>query len=187
VATVHTFYVGDSWGSAGDIEIMSATSLDDVAVDRVTGRVFVSDKAMLPAADGSYRTNGGGAVYVIEKRQVRVLASGAELHNPNGLAADGAGGVWVVDGAGRVYRLDTAGAMQDVARGPGLSLDGVALFGERMFVSDWDSGTIWERVNGRWLAVVHGVVTPADIGLDTKRHRILVPSFGAGTLEGWNF
>ena len=185
VATVRTFYLADG-ASAGDIEIQSATMLNDIAVDRVTGRVFVSDTAMLPAADGSYRPQGGGAVYVIEKRQLRVLAEGPELHNPNGLAADGAGGVWVVDGQGRVYRLDASGAMHDVARGPGLSLDGIALLGERMFVSDWDSGTVWERVDAGWRAVIRGVVTPADIGLDNKRHRILVPSIRAGALEAWD-
>jgi DNA-binding beta-propeller fold protein YncE len=186
VATVRTFYLADG-APASDIEIMTATLLNDVAVDPVAGRVFVSDTAMLPAADGSYKPNGGDAIYVIEKRQVRPLAQGPDLRNPSGLASDGAGGVWVVDGDGRVYRIDAAGAMVDVARGPGKSLDGIVLLGTRMFVSDWDSGTVWERdALGRWLPVVHGIMKPADIGLDTKRRRLLVPSIQDGILEGWD-
>ena len=98
------------------------------------------DPGVLRAADGSGSPNGGDAVYVIEKRQARALAQGRELHNPSGLAADGAGGVWVTDGDGRVYRLDANGSIEDVTRGPGGALDGIALLGGRMFVT--------ERVHG---------------------------------------
>jgi DNA-binding beta-propeller fold protein YncE len=185
-ATVRTFYVADGT-PAGDIEIVSATSLSDVAVDSVTGRVYVSDCAMLPSADGSRQPNGGDAIYVIEKRVARTLAQGRQLRNPNGLASDGAGGVWVVDGDGRLYRIESDGAMQDLARGPGKSLDGIVLLGSRMFVSDWDSGTIWERgADGGWSAFIRGVVTPADIGFDSKRRRLIVPSIRAGALEAWD-
>jgi hypothetical protein len=184
VATVRLFYLADGT-PAGEIEIPSATFLRDIAVDRVTGRVFVSDPALLRAADGSDRPNGGDAVYVIEKREVRPLAQGRELRNPSGLAPDGAGGVWVADGDGRVYRLDAGGAMHDVTRGPGRPLDGIALLGTRLFVSERDTGTIWERTGDRWTTVVRGLKTPADLALDTKRHRLLVPSGGA--LEAWDF
>jgi DNA-binding beta-propeller fold protein YncE len=186
VATVRTFYLNDGT-SAGDIEIVTASFLNDVAVDAVTGRVFVSDCAMMPAADGSYTPNGSDAVYVIEKRVARPLAKGRELHNPNGLAADGAGGVWVVDGDGRLYRLDAEGAMHDIENGPGKSLDGIVLFGSRMFVSDWDSSAVYERLpDGRWSAVIRDVTTPADIGLDPRRKRLLVPSIRPGAVEAWD-
>jgi DNA-binding beta-propeller fold protein YncE len=186
VAAVRTFYVADGT-PAGDIEIMSATFLDDVAVDSVTGRVYVSDTAMLPAADGSRQPNGGDAIYVIEKRVVRPLAQGRALGNPGGLAPDGAGGLWVLSGDGRVYRLDADGAMHDAARGPGKSLDGIVLVGSRMFVSDSGAGAIWERApDGGWSALIRGVTTPADLGYDTRRRRLLVPSLAAGALEGWD-
>ncbi|MCU1280239.1 MAG: hypothetical protein JWM53_3785 [bacterium] len=187
VATVRTFYLNDGT-SAGDIEIVTATFLNDIAVDAVTGRVFVSDCALLPAADGSLQPNGSDAVYVIEKRVARPLAKGRELHNPNGLAADGSGGVWALDGGGRVYRLDADGAMHDEARGPGRSLDGIVLHGSRMFVSDRDTSAVYERAaDGRWIAEIREVTTPGDIGLDTKRRRLLVPSIRTGALEGWDF
>lgn len=183
VATVRMFFVADGT-PAGEIEIPSATFLHDVAADPVTGRVFVSDPGVLRAADGSDRPNGGDAVYVIEKREARVLARGRELMSPRGLAPDGAGGVWVADGDGRVYRLDAGGALRDVARGPGRSLDGIAVLGGRLFVSDRDTGTIWERSGDRWSVVAHGLDKPADLALDTKRHRLLVA--GGGALEAWD-
>jgi DNA-binding beta-propeller fold protein YncE len=184
VATVRTFYVADGT-PAGEIEIPGATILQDVAVDTVTGRVFVSDPGVLRAADGSDQPSGGDAVYVIEKREARPLAQGRELMSPRGLASDAAGGVWVADGDGRVYRLDAGGAMHDVARGPGKSLDGIALLGARLFVSERATGTLWERAGDRWTVVARGLTAPADLALDTKRHRLLVPSPGA--LEGWDF
>jgi DNA-binding beta-propeller fold protein YncE len=184
VASVRLFYVADGT-PAGEIEIASATFLRDIAVDRVTGRVFVSDPGVLRAADGSDRPNGGDAVYVIEKRQARVLAQSRDLCNPSGLAPDGTGGVWVADGAGRVYRLDAGGTMRDVARGPGRALDGIALVGSRLFVSERDSGTVWERLpTGLWSPVVRRLDRPADLALDTKRHRLLVPDGGA--VEAWD-
>lgn len=187
-AVVRTFYLADGT-SAGDVEIMTATFLNDVAVDRVAGRVFVSDCALLRAADGSYQPNGSDAVYVIDrKRGVRALAEGRQLHNPNGLASDGDSGVWVVDGDGGLYRLDADGGMHDQARGPGKSLDGIVVYGARTFVSDSDTSAVYERKpDGRWVAVIRDVVTPGDIGLDGKRRRLLVPSIRAGAVEAWEF
>src|SRR5438270_589049 len=101
----------------GELRPVVGAAAASAGARAVAGRVFVSDCAMLPGADGNYQPNGSDAVYVIDKRVARPLAQGRELRNPNGLAADGAGGVWVVDGSGRVYRLDADGVMHDEARG----------------------------------------------------------------------
>jgi hypothetical protein len=184
VAAVRTFYV-DSGRPAGDIEILGATFLNDVTADRMSGRVYVSDTAVLRAADGSYSPNGNDAIYVIEKGVVRPLVRDRALGNPNGLAMDGAGTLLVTNGAGRIYRLGTDGAIGESFAGPGKSLDGLVTAGERLFVSDRDSNAVWERRAGRFAVVGH-IDKPADIGWDGKRHRLLVPSIAAGAVEAWD-
>ena len=179
LATVRIFYLDDG-RPAGDIEIPTATFLNDVVADRVGGRVYVSDSAVLRAADGSLTPNGNDAVYVLDKGVARPFARGRALANPNGLALDGTGALWVADGNGRLYRLAADGGVHDVARGPGTSLDGLVAIGERLLVSDWGTRAVWERGgDGRFTVVVGNVETPADIGWDGKRHRLLIPCIAA--------
>ena len=186
LATVRIFYLDDG-RPVGDIEIPTATLLNDVVADRVGGRVYVSDSAVLRAADGSLTPNGNDAVYVLDKGVARPFARGRALANPNGLALDSAGALWVADGNGRLYRLAADGGMHDIARGPGKSLDGLVAIGERLLVSDWGTRAVWERGgDGRFTVVVGNVETPADIGWDGKRHRLLIPCIAPGALEAWD-
>jgi sugar lactone lactonase YvrE len=160
----------------GDVKIAGTTSLNDIAVNSIDGKVYVSDAG--PATD---------AVYVIEKGKARPLAKDAEkLGRPNGLVV-GPTGVWVVAlGSGELYRLDDKGQKQDAIKLPKSSLDGVVMMGESLFISSWDANAVYEgRTTGPFNAVSTNVKSPADIGVDAKRKRILVPLFLENAVEAY--
>ena len=58
-------------------------------------------------------------------------------------------------------------------------LDGVVtLEGGELLVSSWEGSAIYRgKPGGEWKPVVENAKSPADIGYDTKRKRVLIPSF----------
>jgi len=185
VAALRMFYL-DSGRPAGDIELPSATFLDDVVADRATGRVYLADGALRRAADGSDVPNGNDAVYVIEKGAIRPLVRGRALGNPRALALDGGDTLFVGDAEGRVYRLGADGAFSDIVRGPWKSLSGLIAVGDRLFAADRDGDTVWQRRGDGDFVVLGSIRAPSDLGWDGKRRRLLVPSRAGNALEAWD-
>jgi hypothetical protein len=58
-------------------------------------------------------------------------------------------------------------------------LDGIVILpGGDVLVSSWEGSAIYRgKPGGEWKAVVENVKSPADIGYDAKRHRVLIPIF----------
>ena len=52
-------------------------------------------------------------------------------------------------------------------------------------VSSWNDSTVRRLMPGdtAWSAVVRGVASPADIGFDTRRQRILIPQFNVNRVR----
>jgi hypothetical protein len=63
-------------------------------------------------------------------------------------------------------------------------LDGVVVLdGGDVLVSSWEGSAVYRgKPGGEWKPVVENVKSPADIGYDSKRHRILIPSFQGNTV-----
>ena len=121
---------------------------------------------------------------MIEKSKAKPLAKSTDLGRPNGLlAADK--GVWVVTfGTGELYRLDEKGAKQDAAKLPKGSLDGIVKVGDNLLISSWESNAVYRgKPGGTFEVAVANVKSPADIGWDSKRSRVLVPLFTENTVE----
>jgi hypothetical protein len=62
---------------------------------------------------------------------------------------------------------------------PAGQLDGVEVLRDgTMLVSSWESSAVYHvKADGTAKAVVENVPSPADIGYDTKRRRVLIPLF----------
>jgi sugar lactone lactonase YvrE len=165
-----------------DIKIPGATFLNDVAA-APDGKIYVSDTGMKASASG-FEPTGTDAVWVIEKGKAKPLAKDKNLERPNGvLAADK--GVWVVTfGAADLYRLDDKGQKQDVTKLPKGMLDGIFKNGDDVYVSSWEASAVYKgKPGGTFEVVIPNVKSPADIGLDKKRGRILVPLFMENAVE----
>jgi outer membrane protein assembly factor BamB len=179
VADIDTVRIFDrkSGEPKADVKIPGATFLNDMAL-APDGRVLVSDTGTKAGKKGS-EPSGSDAIYAIDKENKAVtVAKSKDLGNPNGLFVTG-DKTWVVSGAGELYGLDAKGKKIDAKKLPKGSLDGiVALPSGELLVSSWDGKAIYRgKPDGDFKVVIEDVKSPADIGYDTKRGRVLVPLF----------
>jgi hypothetical protein len=184
ITVVRTFDA-KSGAPKGDIAVPGSTFLNDLA-SSPDGKVFVSDTGIKFGATGSVEPTGTDAVYVIDKRKVKALAKGTDLGGPNGLVSTETGVVVVTFGSGEVYRLDDKGKKKDVSKPPGGGLDGVVSVGDSLLVSSWQASAVFRgKLGGTFELALADQKSPADIGYDTKRGRVLVPHFTEDTVEAY--
>jgi hypothetical protein len=158
----------------GSIHIQGSTFLNDVAVD-AQGNVLVSDSGI----STGFTQAGTDAVYRIDASDhVTPIVKGSELGGPNGLLA-AAGDVWVVTFvSGEMYKLGADGQRSDVIKLPKGTLDGIVASKDGTLVSSWEGSAVYRVGEGQApVEVVSGVNSPADIGFDSKRNRVLIPLF----------
>jgi sugar lactone lactonase YvrE len=167
----------------GDIPIAGATFLNDIAIGP-GGKVYVSDSGIKGKADGGFEPTGVDALYVIEKGKVKPVAKSKDLSGPNGLLWGDKGLLVVTFGANELYRLDDKGAKQDVTKLPGGGLDGLAAFGDSLLVTSWQASAIFKgKLGDKFDVAFPDLKGAADIGIDTKRKRLLVPRFLDNAVE----
>lgn len=163
----------------GDIPIPGSTFLNDLAAGP-DGTVYVTDTGM-KAGEKGFEPAGTDAVYEIGADGKPVKIASGDLGHPNGvLVVDG--NVWVnTFGTNELYRLSNRkkGEKTDVVKLPTGSLDGLLHLANGDFlVSSWAGKAVYEGpAGGPFKAIVENTVSPADIGLDTKRNLLLIPSF----------
>jgi hypothetical protein len=159
------------------IPVPTSTSLNDIAA-APDGKVYVSDTAKKIGADGkTMEPNGNDSIYVIEGGKARTLAKRKELGSPNGILWTDQGLVAVTnDASGEVYRLDDKLERQDITKLPAGNLDGLLALGDSLLVTSWAGNAIYRgKLGGSFEVLIADLKSPADIGYDTKRGRLLVP------------
>lgn len=160
----------------GEIKIPGAAFLNDIA-PAPDGGIYVTDTGV----DAKFQPTGADAVYHIGKDgKVKPLIKNKTLGNPNGIAVAADGAVWVVTfGSGEIFSVDAKGKKQSAQKLPQGQLDGiVALDGGDMLVSSWAASAVYRgKPGGEWKPAIENVKSPADIGFDSKRKRVLIPSF----------
>ncbi len=160
-----------------DIAVPGATSLNDIAL-APDGRVYVSDTGKKIGADGtSLESNGEDAIYAIDQGKASVVAKRTELGNPNGILWTDRGlAVVTNDDSGEVYRLDDRQQRQEITRLPGGKLDGLLALGDTLLVTSWATSAVYRgKLGGTFEVAIADVKSPADLGYDTKRARVLLP------------
>jgi hypothetical protein len=168
----------------GEIAIPGSTFLNDIATGP-DGKVYVSDTGVKAGASG-FEPTGTDAVYVIDKGHAKALAKGKELGGPNGLLVTDKGVIVLGMGSGEVYLLDDKGKMQNASKPPTGMLDGVVALGDTLLVTSWQGAAIYKgTLGGTYEEVLSDQKSPADIGYDTKRGRVLVPHFLEDTVEAY--
>jgi len=169
---------------AGEVKIAGATFLNDIAATS-DGKILVSDSGLKASAKG-FDATGSDAVYTVDKaKKATPLAKSKELGGPNGLYSSG-DKTWVATfGSGELYALDAKGKKESAHKLPKGSLDGiVSLPSGDILVTSWEASAIYRgKPGGEMKAVIEDVKSPADIGYDTKRNRVLVPLFTENELR----
>lgn len=164
-----------------DIKIDGATFLNDVAA-APDGGVYVTDSGL----DAKFAPTGTDAVWHISKDgKAKPLIKDKTLGGPNGVAPGKDGSVWVVTfGSGEIYQVDAKGKKAPGQKLPKGQLDGIVLLdGGDVLVTSWEGSTVYRGKSGaEWKPAIENVKSPADIGWDSKRKRVLIPIFQGNTV-----
>jgi sugar lactone lactonase YvrE len=159
------------------IAVKGAKFLNDVAVG--PDGLYITDTGVEGSAKGIEHTGPDRIYRVGPDRKVSVAIQSDSLAGPNGITWDGARREFiVVPFAGNVVRGWAPGGKTTTPLGSTKGqLDGVeVLDSDRVLVTSWaDSSLFVLDKAGAVTPVAGGLPSPADIGVDTKRHRVAIP------------
>ncbi len=156
----------------GEVAIKGTSFLNDLATDGTA--VYVSDTGV----NAEFKPVGTDAIYRIADNRSAKLASGKDLKGPNGLAFAG-GKLWAVSfTANELYAIENGKKGTPVTL-PNGGLDGmVALPDGSLVISSWNAKAVYRgQPAGPFTAIIENIDSPADLGYDSKRNRLLVPHF----------
>jgi sugar lactone lactonase YvrE len=162
-----------------ELVLPGATFVNDIAAGP-DGSLYVSDSGLKP----DFSASGTDTIYKITSGKAKALARGKELGNPNGVLP-AAGGTWVVSfGSGELYWISDKGKRENIQKLPKGKNDGiVALADGTLLITSWEGSVVMTGKSGAtFVDLVSGVESPADIGFDTKRSRLLIPLFTKNSL-----
>jgi sugar lactone lactonase YvrE len=198
MALVHdTLWVAD----IDQVRAFDAHTAAPVATVPVPGAIFLNDIAAAP--DGSlYVTDtvirfgpkgvehpGTDQIFrIAPDHKVSVAIKSDSLGRPNGITWDAANQRFiVVPFGGRSLLAWKPGETTVTSLGNGAGqFDGVEFTRDgALWVSSWADSSVHRYVNGQVTNVIKGVPSPADIGYDAKRNRLLIPIFTGNRVEIW--
>ena len=161
---------------------------NDVAVGS-DGALYVTDTGILIDSAWNFTHPGPDRIFRVgAKRDVSVAVSGDTLERPNGIAWDAANARFIVVAFGgpAIFAWKPGDAAPTVlAKGAG-QWDGVEVLADgRIIASSWADSTVDVIAGGKIERLISGVPSPADIGIDTKRQRVLIPVFTQNRVEVW--
>ena len=169
-----------------EVKIAGATFVNDLAVGP-DGKIYVTDSGLNAKFEGT----GTDGIYAIEpgkKPKLKTLLKSKDLKGPNGVFVT-ADAIYVAPfNSNEVTVLDLNGKKKgDAFKLPKGGLDGVVMIGDKLFISSWEGKSISSGKPGEaFNEVFTELESPADIGFDSKRNRILVPHFMGNSVAAWD-
>ena len=169
------------------LDSLGAVFLNDIAI-APNGAIYITDTGIRFDDVGNVLHPGPDRVFRIgPDRKVTVAVRGDTLGRPNGITLDAAGRRFIiVQYGGKAVLAWKPGdkAPSVVARGAG-GFDGVEIIGGKIVVSSWADSSITRFDSTQGTKIIAGVPSPADIGYDAKRNRILIPVLTGNRVEIW--
>jgi sugar lactone lactonase YvrE len=166
----------------GSITIPGATFLNDVCIGP-DGTLYITDMGFKQSGT-QMGPSGTDALWKIGARHRPIrIARGQDLGGPNGIVADSTGVTMVTYGSGQVFHFDAGGNRTELPKPPQGALDGlVALPDGSLLVTSWQGQAVYKLAGGQYTTVADSIQSPADIGWDPTRSRVLIPDMMANRL-----
>lgn len=170
-----------------DLAPYGALLLNDVTMAG-DGAMYITDTGIL-MTDKGVIYKGADKIFQVAGGKVTVIASGAGLMRPNGITWDSEANRLIVATFdpfhSQMYSLSPTGARRLLAKGNG-KFDGVEpLDGGKFMVASWNDSSVRLLGNGENRRIASGVMAPADIGYDTRRHRLAIPVGPLNQMQLW--
>jgi sugar lactone lactonase YvrE len=175
----------ESGAPIATIQVPGAVFLNDIAA-APDGSLYVTDTATRFGAAGAEHI-GTDQIYKITRGAVSVALRSDSLGRPNGISWDQKNNRFIIAsfGAGSILAWNPESRTPtSIGTGPG-QFDGVEVVDNTIWVSSWADSAVYRYRNGEGTNLIKGVPSPADIGYDSKRHRILIPVFTGNRVEIW--
>lgn len=157
-----------------DINVPGSTFMNGLSVAGHNS-LYATDSGMAPG----FQPSGTEAVYRIHTNgQIETLQKGA-LGHPNGVIANGDGLMMVTLGSGQAYFMEKDGQIAAKMTLPFNRLDGLHKLDDGRFItSSWAAKAI-VAINPDYTltTLAEGLESPADLGYDSQRNRLLIPLF----------
>ncbi len=141
--------------------------------------VYVTDTGLKAGGNG-VTLSGTDAVYKVwANGKYETIAEDINMGCPNGIVADGNEIMVVTFSSGEVFRIDAAGKRHGMPAPPKGRFDGFVKTNDgRFLISSWGASAIYVMNEDDTFSVLaDSLDSPADLGYDAKRNRVLVPLF----------
>lgn len=168
-----------------DLAPHGAVSLDDLAAGPDEA-IYVTDTDVRIRGEKERLRQGDGRIFRVESDgDVEVALQGEELRSPSGIAWDGTRFLVAQSYGNEVLAWSRGRGPTAVLRGPG-AYDGIVVLpsGAVIVSSHYDDALYVGRA-GVLRPLFARRPSPADIGFDRKRNRLLIPSPDGDWLEAW--
>jgi sugar lactone lactonase YvrE len=168
------------------VQLPGAVFLNDIAATP-DGSLYITDTAIRFGAKGPEHVGTDQIFRIAPDHKVSVALKNDSLGRPNGITWDAVNQRFIVVpfGSAKIWAWKPGETtITSLGEGPG-QFDGVELAKGALWVSSWADSAVYRYENGAGTNAIKGVPSPADIGYDGKRNRVLVPIFTGNRVEIW--
>jgi len=169
------------------IPVPGAIFLNDIAA-APDGSLYVTDTAIRFGANGVEHPGTDQIFRIGPDRKVSVAIKSDSLGRPNGITWDATNQRFIVVPFGSSSLLAWKPGETSVTKlmtGSG-QFDGVEIAKDgAIWVSSWADSSVYRYANGQGSNLIKSVPSPADIGYDARRNRLLIPIFTGNRVEIW--
>jgi hypothetical protein len=170
-----------------DLRPYNAVQLNDVTIGG-DGAMYITDTGIL-MTDKGVIYKGADKIFQIKDGKINVVAAGAGLGRPNGITWDKEANHLVVvtfdPFHSQMYSFSPDRKRRLLAKGNG-KFDGVEPIGGGLFmVASWSDSSVRLLGNGVNRRIANNIQSPADIGYDTRRNRLAVPTGPLNQIQLW--
>jgi hypothetical protein len=169
------------------VPVPGAIFLNDIAA-APDGSLYVTDTAIRFGPKGVEHPGTDEIFRIAPNRTVSVAIRSDSLGRPNGITWDAAHQRFiVVPFGGKSLLAWKPGETTVTSLGAGAGqFDGVEITTDgAIWVSSWADSSVYRYAGGQGSNLIKGVPSPADIGYDARRNRLLIPIFTGNRVEIW--